>query len=67
MATTTATYRQKLKDLLRELFRSDTADLDFGVYAILNQRREQIEKFIEYDLLDAVQDGLEIERMSRGH
>jgi adenine-specific DNA-methyltransferase len=45
MATTTETYRQKLKDLLRELFQFDSADLDFGIYAILNQRREQIEQF----------------------
>jgi hypothetical protein len=28
-------YRQRLKDLLREIFQFDTADLDFGVYRIL--------------------------------
>lgn len=50
--------REKLQKLLRELFQFDAADLDFGIYRILNQRRERIEQFIDHDLLDAVQEGL---------
>ena len=29
-------YRQKLQTLLRELFQFDSADLDFGIYAVMN-------------------------------
>jgi adenine-specific DNA-methyltransferase len=53
-------YRQQLQRLLRALFQFDSADLDFGIYAIMNQKRDQIEKFIEHELLDAVQEGLQI-------
>jgi adenine-specific DNA-methyltransferase len=52
-------YRQKLKDLLYELFQFDSADLDFGFYAVMNQKRERIARFIEHDLLDAVNEGLQ--------
>ncbi len=46
--------REKLKALLRELFQFDAADLDFGIYRIMNAKRNEIERFIEHDLLDAV-------------
>lgn len=45
---------QKLKDLLRTLFQFDCADLDFGIYRIMNYKREVIERFIEKDLIEAV-------------
>ena len=32
-------YRQKLQTLLRELFQFDSADLDFGIYAVMNHKR----------------------------
>ena len=51
--------REQLQELLRDLFQFDAADLDFGVYRILNQRRDRIEQFIEEDLLDAVDESLE--------
>ena len=47
-------YRRKFQDLLRELFQFESADLDFGIYRIMNCKREAIDKFIEEDLLDAV-------------
>ena len=53
-------YRQQLKDLLRELFQFGTADLDFGVYRIMNQRRTEIDEFIEHGLLDIVAQELEV-------
>lgn len=46
--------RKTFQDLLRELFQFDCADLDFGIYRIMNQKRAVIEQFIEKDLLDAV-------------
>lgn len=43
--------RERLKGLLRELFQFDLTDLDFGIYRIMNQRRDDIERFIEKDLI----------------
>jgi len=45
---------EKAKGLLKQLFRSDNADLDFGIYRIMNFKRAEIEKFIEKDLIEAV-------------
>ncbi len=41
----------KLKAILREMFQLDQADLDFGIYRIMNQKREEIEQFLDRDLL----------------
>ena len=46
----------KLKGLLRELFQMDQADLDFGIFRIMNAKRDEIERFAhtrdqEYDLI----------------
>jgi len=48
--TTRDGNREQLQELLRDLFQFDAADLDFGIYRILNQRRDRIEQFIEEDL-----------------
>ncbi len=40
----------KFQGLLRELFQFDCADLDFGIYRIMNHKRDAIEKFISKDL-----------------
>ena len=45
--------------LLRELFQFDCADLDFGIYRIMNRKREVIERFITDDLPRAVAEQLE--------
>jgi adenine-specific DNA-methyltransferase len=47
-------HRKRLQELLRELFQFDSADLDFGIYRVMNQRRAEIDEFIERGLLDAV-------------
>ena len=44
------THQDKFKQLLRELFQFDCADLDFGIYRIMNYKRDVIEKFITQDL-----------------
>ena len=41
---------QKLQDLLQKLFRADAADLDFGIYRIINYRRDQLQTFIDDEL-----------------
>lgn len=40
----------KFQNLLRELFQFDCADLDFGIYRIMNHKRNEIERFITVDL-----------------
>ncbi len=47
--------REKVKNLLRELFQFDNQDLDFGIYRIMNFKRKEIEKFIEQDLIAETQ------------
>ena len=49
-----ANPREKFQGLLKKLFQFDCAELDFGIYRIMNQKRDVIEKFIEKDLLDGV-------------
>lgn len=51
--------REKLQRLLKDLFQFDAADLDFGIYRVLNQRRDRIEQFIEKDLPQIVEDTLD--------
>lgn len=46
--------RHKFQELLRKLFQFDSAELDFGIYRVMNHKRAVIEKFIEKDVLDAV-------------
>jgi len=36
---------------LKEIFRSDRSDLDFGIYRILKHRRDEINRYIEEDLV----------------
>ncbi|MFZ4791818.1 MAG: hypothetical protein ACOYMW_13175 [Candidatus Competibacteraceae bacterium] len=45
---------QKLIKTLRTVFEMDKADLDFGIYRILNQKREEIKQFLDQDLLPEV-------------
>jgi adenine-specific DNA-methyltransferase len=49
----------KFQDLLRELFQFDCADLDFGIYRIMNHKRDVIEKFITKSLPQAVAEELD--------
>jgi adenine-specific DNA-methyltransferase len=51
-----ADSQTKLKDLLRELFQLDSADLDFGIYRIMNTKRSEIEHFLDNDLLPQIKE-----------
>ena len=48
-----------LKDKLREMFQLDQADLDFGIYRIMNAKRDEVERFLDHDLLPQVKNALE--------
>ncbi|MDF1590997.1 MAG: DNA methyltransferase [Desulfobacterales bacterium] len=45
---------EKLKAKLSELFQLDQADLDFGIYRVMNARRDEVNRFLESDLLPQV-------------
>ena len=45
---------EKFQQLLRELFQFDCAELDFGIYRIMNHKRDVIEKFITEKLPKSV-------------
>ena len=45
-ATVSHANATKFQNLLRELFQFDCADLDFGIYRIMNQKRDVMEEFI---------------------
>ena len=51
-----STQYQKLQRLLRELFRTNQADLDFGIYRVINQKRDEVNEFIDNKLLPQVQE-----------
>lgn len=53
------TSQQKFQILLQQLFRADNADLDFGIYRIINYRRDQIQNFIDEELPGIVNDVLD--------
>jgi adenine-specific DNA-methyltransferase len=46
---------QKFQELLKKLFQFESSDLDFGIYRILNYKRDRIEKFIQEDLKNKVE------------
>ena len=51
-----ATNFDKFQKLLEELFQLDQADLDFGIYRIMNQKRDEVVRFLEKDLLPQVKE-----------
>jgi adenine-specific DNA-methyltransferase len=46
--------RDKLITLLKQLFQLDQPDLDFGFYKIMHAKSEQVQRFLENDLLDII-------------
>ena len=44
----------KFQTLLRELFQFDCADLDFGIYRVMNYKRRVIDSYIDRDLPRAI-------------
>jgi len=53
-----ATPREKFQALLKKLFQFDNAELDFGIYRIMNHKRAVIERFIETDLIKGLDEEL---------
>ncbi len=55
---------EKFQHLLRELFQFDCADLDFGIYRIMNYKRDVIEAFITEELPRTIAGELEREALA---
>ena len=55
----------KFQNLLRELFQFDCADLDFGIYRIMNHKRDVIEKFISEELPARIEQDLQSGQLAR--
>ena len=53
-SATSGSYREKFQSLLRDLFQFDCADLDFGIYRIMNHKRDIVERFIFEKLPEAI-------------
>ncbi|TVP78297.1 MAG: site-specific DNA-methyltransferase, partial [Puniceicoccaceae bacterium] len=53
---TTVQLRTRLLKKLKELFQLDQPDLDFGFYKIMHAKAEQVERFIDNDLLKMVEE-----------
>ena len=51
-------HQAQFQALLRELFQFDSADLDFGIYRIMNHKRTVIERYIAEDLPKRIEDEL---------
>ncbi|MZP30460.1 site-specific DNA-methyltransferase [Heliobacterium undosum] len=49
---------QKLKRILSQMLQLDRADLDFGIYRIMNVKRAEVEKFFNNDLLPQIKQAL---------
>ena len=47
-------FCEKFQRLLRDMFQFDCSDLDFGIYHIMNFKRDAIEQFIKKDLVKAI-------------
>ncbi len=54
MSTAPTSPLRKFQDLLRELFQFDCADLDFGIYRIMNHKRDVVEEFIAVKLPESI-------------
>ena len=49
---------EKFKNFLKELFRIDLQDLDFGIYKIMKIKQDMILKFINEDLVHTVESAI---------
>lgn len=52
-------YYDKFVAKLQEIFMMDHAELDFGIYRIMNQKRDEIQHFLQVDLLPQVKTALQ--------
>jgi adenine-specific DNA-methyltransferase len=50
---------KKFQELLRDIFQFESSDLDFGIYRILNYKRDEVEKFINQKLPQIIEEAFQ--------
>src|SRR5579885_2252043 len=50
---------ERLNQLFAEIFQLDHAELDFGIYRIMNAKRDEITRFLDNDLLPQVREAFQ--------
>ena len=58
-------HHRKFRELLRGLFQFDCADLDFGIYRIMNHKRNAIKRFIGEELPARIAGDLDTGQLAR--
>ena len=58
-------HHRRFQELLRELFQFNCADLDFGIYRIMNHKRNAIERFILEELPARIAGDLDTGQLAR--
>ena len=58
-------HHRRFQELLRELFQFNCADLDFGIYRIMNHKRNAIERFIGEELPARIAGDLDTGQLAR--
>lgn len=53
------TQQKEFIELLEKMFQFDQADLDFGIYRIMNQKRDEIRRFLHEELIPQVKKAFE--------
>lgn len=56
---------ERLQRLFRDMFRSDRSDLNFGIYRIMNHRRDAVEEFIRETLPKSIMSELKNEYLQK--
>ena len=65
MSNTQESPMARFQALLRELFQFDCADLDFGIYRIMNHKRDVVERFITTKLPETIDKKLDSGALAR--
>ena len=65
MSNTQESPLARFQALLRELFQFDCADLDFGIYRIMNHKRDVVERFITTKLPETIDKELDSGTLAR--
>jgi len=60
MPQTQSDHYQKLRRILAQMFQLDQDELEFGIYLIMNQKREEINDFLDNELLTQIHDTLAV-------
>lgn len=56
--TAPSAEQAKFRELLRDLFQFDCADLDFGIYRIMNRKRKVLDRYIDRELPSEIEEAI---------